>query len=193
MNTCIADRRAKAIDALLGGKKNIGVAISEGMNFGGHLEALHIRPGVFEQKIIVPNLIPAAFRSIALRSIYHAGTQYSSYYIAPYVNNVVPDDTIVMADFNTVMLEYINYTQSTRRAWTQDTEASQLISNAGALASITIGPSGGTISGIALCTIATKSTVTGLLAAVAAFADPRTVIENDILQLKYTVEAPAPV
>lgn len=140
---------------------------------------------------IVPNLVPKAARSYLLRSGVALGAQIGTWYGALYINDLAPTDDLTAANFPATLDEFVNYTETARPTWAQDAEANQAIENTTTLMSFTIGTGGGTVSGIALTSVNTKDATTGTLLAATKFSAPRTVLEGDVLQFRYKLQANA--
>lgn len=141
---------------------------------------------------IAPNLVPAAARSYMLKAAIAGGAQISAWYGMPFINAVDPTDALTAANFEATLDEFTNYGAVTRPAWTQDVEAGQAIANGTTLMSITVGAGEGqVINGFALVSTNVKGGATGTLLAATRFAAPRQVLEGDVLEFKYTMQAQA--
>lgn len=136
-----------------------------------------------------PNLVPAAFRSYALKAALAGFSQTSAWYVAPFINDVDPTSALTAANFEATLDEFTNYTEATRPAWTQGAESGQAISNAASLARITADTGGGTINGVVLISVATKGSAAGLLASAYHFDDTRTIQAGDTLDFEYEMQA----
>ena len=136
---------------------------------------------------VEPNATALEGISYILRAAFQAGSQLSSWYIAPFSGTAVPGTSLTAATFTSVQTEFTNYTQSTRVAWTQDTEASQAISNSATKADFTIDTGGGTVWGAGILSASAKSATSGKLAAASKFSASRVLLAADVLTLQYTL------
>lgn len=157
----------------------------ERFEIGGNYRVLH--NGVLIEQ--GHNLMPSAARSYILKAAFAGYAQTSSWYVMPFINAVDPTAALTAANFDATLDEFTNYTESTRPAWTQGAEASQEIGNTASLARITCATGGGTINGVALTSVATKGSSSGLVAAAFRFTAARTLLEGDTLDFEYVVGA----
>lgn len=161
-------------------------AAAEEVSYGGPWELYHNG----ELVEIAHNIVPAAARTYLLKAGVGGGAQISAWYVMPFVNALDPTSALTGANFDATLDEFTNYVAGTRPAWAQDAEAAQAISNT-TLASITISAGGGVINGIALTSVSTKGSATGTVLSAVRFAAPRTVLEGDVLEFRYTMQANA--
>lgn len=166
-------------------RKQCERALAAGLILGGFAEVFD-RQGNLEE--VAPNIVPAAARSYLLKAGVAGFAQTSSWYVAPWINATDPADNLTAANFEAQLDEFTNYTQANRPAWTQDAESGQAIANAGAMAEITAGVGGGVINGISLLSVATKGNGGGLLLMATRFGAQRTLVEDDSLFFRYTLQ-----
>lgn len=114
--------------------------------------------------------------------------QTSSWYVAPYANSHSPVATSVLdATFiATTVGEITAYDEATRQAFT-GVAGSQLVTNDASRASFTINSSV-TARGAFIGSSSAKS-ATGTLLAYANFSAARTLVDDDVLTVKYTISA----
>jgi hypothetical protein len=147
-----------------------------------------LRPKGGERRLveIAPNLMPAASRTYQIKAALAGFAQISTWYIAPFSNAVDPTSALTAANFHATLAEFTNYDEVTRIEWDQDAEASQSIANAATLATITCSAGGGTINGIAVLSVSTKSSGAGTLLSAIRFGTARPLEEGDELSFRYT-------
>lgn len=140
---------------------------------------------------IAENLVPAAARTYLLKAGVAGGAQISTWYGMPFINAVDPTSGLTAGNFNATLAEFTNYA-GTRPTWAQDAESGQAIVNGTTLMSITVGAGADqVINGFALVSTNTKGGSGGTLLAATRFAAPRPVLEGDVLEFKYTMQAQA--
>lgn len=83
-------------------------------------------------------------------------------------------------------LEFTDYTEAVRQTWSMDAAASRAISNSTTPMTFSINDTG-TIKGIFVTSVDTKSGTTGTLWATALFASNVAVSSGDILKVTYTI------
>ena len=82
--------------------------------------------------------------------------------------------------------EFVNYSEATRPEWTADAPASRATTNSTTV-DFTINGVGGTVKGIFITSVNTKSGTTGTLWSTAAFSSAATVVSSDTLKITYTI------
>lgn len=123
-----------------------------------------------------------------------AGTAaISAWYLAPFSNNVTPDDDWTAATFNAAAGEFTAYTPTSRPPWTVvAASTSAFLTNEPALAAATITFTAGgpyTLYGQGLISVATKEAITGVLYSAARYPSPRSNMNaGDKLGLWYELE-----
>lgn len=135
---------------------------------------------------VAPNIVPNAALTYLIKAGLAGFSQISAWYIAPFSNATTPTSSLTAANFNTTLSEFTNYVESTRQAWTQDAESGGSIVNGTTLATITIGAGGGTINGIGVMSVSTKSSTSGTCLSGIRFGDERPVQEDDELSFRLT-------
>lgn len=117
------------------------------------------------------------------------GTQYSTFYVAPFSGNVAVADTLTAANFASTQTELTTqYSESTRVAFVESTPASKSTNNTASPATVTAATDSVSIWGLGLLSLSTKGGTTGVLLAAAKYASVRTLpTTGDTLGIKYTL------
>lgn len=125
-----------------------------------------------------------------LTTYFVAGTQATGFYIAPFINNVAPVNTLTAATFNTTMGEFTAYTNATRPQWTPGTPATNSVGNSASPANFVLNANG-SMWGMAMFINANaKTSGTGKLAAATQFAAQRTgLLSGDTVACEYDILA----
>jgi hypothetical protein len=144
--------------------------------------------GKLKGRYRMPNGITNVGKDHALDIVFHAGTQVTTWYIGLIDNSgytaVAAADTMGShAGWN----EFTTYSESVRQEWTEGAPSSQSITN-GTPATFSINGSG-TVKGVFITSVSTKSGTTGTLWSTALFASNISVINGDSLKITYTVNA----
>jgi hypothetical protein len=85
------------------------------------------------------NLVVLQGRIYMLTAALLAGAQQGAWYVAPFATNTAVADTLTAANFNSTLVEFVNYSETTRQAWTAPAPSgSSVLTNAASLATITI-------------------------------------------------------
>lgn len=137
--------------------------------------------------VIDPNIVPAE----GIAQILKSGINGTSWYIAPFTNNVTPGSSLTAATFTSTAGEFVTYNEANRVAWTIPTDpVSGSYTNSASPASFTIGAVGGggqAIYGAGILSLATKSGTTGKLLAASKFSAARTLFQTDVLTIEYAL------
>ena len=120
--------------------------------------------------------------------IFHAATQITTWYIAPFEGNYTPVATDTAANITANSTESTAYTESTRVEYNEAAAASQSITNSANKATFSINATK-TLYGAFLVSNSTKSATTGTLAAASRFSASRAVVNTDQLLVTYTITA----
>lgn len=152
----------------------------------GRFVVQHWRAGVLIALIEFPNGITDVGLNHLLQTEFGSGTQVTTWSIGIVDNSgftaFAAADT---ASSHTGWNEFTNYSQSTRVTWGAGTASARAITNASPATFDITG--GGTLKGIFVTTLSTKSGTTGTLWSTAAFASTVTVVNGDQLKVTYTV------
>jgi hypothetical protein len=135
-----------------------------------------------------PNIIPTAGLTHILDVLVAGGTQISPWYVALFSANVNPASSLTAANFTATQTEFTGYDESTRVAYVEGTAAAGAIDNDASRAEFTINATA-TIYGGALLSASAKSATTGQILACAKFSAGRAVVDNDTLEVKYSLSA----
>lgn len=136
-----------------------------------------------------PNLITTEGCNYLLSSGIAGGTQYTTFYVAPFSGNVAVADTLTAANFTTTQTELTTqYTETTRVAFVESAPASKSTNNTASPATVTAATDSVSIWGIGLLSTSTKSATSGVLLAAAKYSSARTLASSgDTLGVKYTL------
>lgn len=133
------------------------------------------------------NLIPTQGLNHILTIVVANGTQVTTWYIAPFSGNVTVLATWTAANFTSNSTEFTNYDESTRVQYQEGTASSGSINNSSNKAAFTIASGGGTVWGAGMLSVSTKSATTGTLLSAAKFSSARTLVEDDVINIQYTL------
>jgi len=151
----------------------------------GIYHGLHVRDGKvideWEDENIVPTEGLNYFLSIGLA----AGTQITSFYLAPFEANYTPVSTVTAATITAASTETTAYTSGTRVAWTAGSVSAGAVSNSASPATFTFNATK-TIYGAFLISNSTKSATTGTLISASLFSSSKSVVNLDQLILTYS-------
>lgn len=161
-----------------------GMYLTEGRVFiGGHFgTSINGSPIVWDKNLVVNEGL-----NHVLDVVLHNQSQLATWYIAPFAGNVTPAASWTAANFTANSTEFTNYDESTRVEWVEGSVASQSVDNTASKARFTIGAGGGTIYGAGLLSASAKSATSGKLFAATRFSTSRVLLEDDLLDLAYTV------
>lgn len=135
-----------------------------------------------------PNLIVNEGLNDVLDVYLHNQAQIATWYVAPFTGNVTPLATWTAANYTSNSTELTAYDEATRVAFVEAAAASQSISNLASKAAFTINATV-TVYGAALISASAKSATTGKLFAATRFATSRNLVDDDILNIGYTISA----
>lgn len=137
---------------------------------------------------VEPNLVVNTGLNHLLSAALAGGSAISSWYIAPFKNDITPSASQTTSNYTSVAGELTEYDESTRQAWTYAAVSSQSITNTASPAVFTINASV-TVRGAGIVSVSTKSATSGTLLCYARFGSDRTLADNDELSIKYTITA----
>lgn len=118
------------------------------------------------------------------------GTQYTTFYVAPFGANVAVADTLTAANFAATQTELTNthYSESTRVAYVESVPAAKSLNNTASPATFTAATTNVLIYGVGLLSASAKSATTGVLLSAANYTTVRTLPSvSDTLGVKYTL------
>lgn len=118
------------------------------------------------------------------------GTQYTTFYIAPFGGNVAVTDALTAASFAATQTELTNthYSETTRVAYVETVPANKAVNNTANPAAFTAATTDVYVYGMGLLSTSTKSATTGVLLAAANYS-PARVLNSvaDTLGIKYSL------
>lgn len=135
---------------------------------------------------ITPNTFTIEGLNYLMNCGFKAASPETAFYVAAFSGNVTPASSLTAAAFPGTMTEATAYAEATRPLFVSGTVAAGAVSNSASRAEIT---STGTINiwGAGLVSVATKSAVTGVLAAAAKFGAVRALVPTDVLAFQWTL------
>lgn len=155
---------------------------------GGYFTIEHYRDGKLLGKETTHNLITNQGLNHLLDVLLRGTTQVSPWYVALFEGNYTPTSGDTAANFTANATESTAYDEATRVEYVEAAAASQSTTNSANKATFTINATK-TIYGAALLSASAKSAITGTCLAVTRFTTSRAVIDNDVLQVTYTISA----
>lgn len=189
--------RGQVIDALNKGRYETspGGILCRGVHFGGVFEVWDSRSKITTRdKNLVVN---QGLYQILLSSL-TGGSAISTWYIAPYTGSISPSATQAAGGtfggggtaWPTVVTETSAYDEATRQLWNYDamgaTDTS--VDNDTNRATFTINATI-TVRGAGILSASAKAATTGTLLCYANFGTARSLVDNDVLTIKYTITA----
>ena len=192
MNSRIPELRRDFANSKYERTEEGGVYFSRGNFLISGMLSVSLNGGPWED---TPNLIVNEGLVYLLNVGLSAGAQLSTFYVAPFYNNVTPIAGLTAASFNADQGEFDNYSEPARPTWVDAGVVSQYIENTATPALITVAagvdsPSDVQVWGAALISASGKLSGLGTMIGCAKFTAARTGLQlNDELRLKYRVTA----
>jgi hypothetical protein len=134
----------------------------------------------------IDNIIVTEGRNHILDVTYHAAAQITTWYLCPFEGNYTPVAGDTAATFPASSTECTAYDEAARVAFVETAPSAGSLSNVGNVAVFTMNASK-TLYGVSLSSVSTKSATTGTLMSASRFAAPRAVVDNDVVQITYTI------
>lgn len=151
----------------------------------GVYHGLHLRDGKVIDEWEDENIVPTEGLNHILSTELVAGTQITSWYLAPYEANYTPVAGVTAATITAASTESTAYTSGTRVAWTPGSVSGGVVSNSASPATFTFNATK-TIYGAFLISNSTKSATTGTLFSASLFSSAKSVVNLDQLILTYS-------
>lgn len=123
-----------------------------------------------------------------LSVVFNAGSQITTWYLAPFEANYTPVATDTAANIASNSTECTAYDEATRVQWVEAAPSGQSITNAANKATFTFNASK-TIYGAFMASASGKSATTGTLMAASKFSAARPVVALDAILLSYIFSA----
>ena len=160
----------------------------DNLKFDNYFHIEHYRKGALLDIISSKNLVTNAGKNAILDIMFHGATQITTCYIG-LINNsgytaVAAADTM---SSHSGWTEFTAYDESVRQTWAESAASSQSITSS-SVATFTINATG-TVRGLFLNSVDTKSGTTGTLWAATLFSSTISVIDDDLLKVTYTINA----
>jgi len=139
--------------------------------------------------IVTSNLLSTEGCNHILSATIAGGTQYTTWYVAPFSGTDSPLDTWTAATFASASTELsTTYSESTRVAFQESAPATKSTNNTSNPAVFTAASDSVTIWGIGLLSHSTKRSTSGVLLSAAKYGSARTLpTTGDTLGVKYTL------
>lgn len=180
---------SEALSASIGDKQFSGIETKDGFTPRGRFfaEFYHENGELFHKEDIT-NLVTNGGKDDILNVYFHSSTQTLTWYIglidsSGYTAIAATDTMAAHAGWN----EFTTYSETVRQTWGVGASSGQSVTNA-TPATFSISGSG-TVKGIFVTTVNTKSGTTGTLWSAALFAAAVAVVNGDSLKITYTVNA----
>jgi hypothetical protein len=135
------------------------------------------------------NLVTTEGLNHILDAVLHGSTQYTTWYLAPWTDNVTEQATWTAATFSSAAGELTTqYSQSTRVAFVESASAAGVVNNTGNPASFTSSVDNVVIRGLGLLSHSTKASTSGVLLSAIKYSTARTLVTTgDSIGLTYQV------
>lgn len=135
------------------------------------------------------NLITTEGANHMLSVAVGSGTQYSTWYIAPFSGNISVTDTLTAATFASATTELTTqYSEASRVAFTESVATSKSTNNMSNPATFTAGSDNVNIWGIGLLSTSAKGSTSGVLLSAAKYSTVRNLpLTGDTIAVKYTL------
>ena len=152
--------------------------------------------GVFEHDVngldlrFDPNLVVFQGLDDILKVSFNQGTQKTTWYIAPFAGDVTPVNTWTAANYAANSTELTTqYDEATRQEFVEtDPTGAQSLNNLASKATFTINTNV-TLYGAGLLSSSVKGGTAGVLFAATRFASSRALVDDDLLNIGYTISA----
>lgn len=139
-------------------------------------------------KRIDKNLVVTEGRNKILDVGFNGDTQITDWFLGLATGSATPVATWTGANVVANFTEFLNYTQTTRVAWTSNGDAAAgVVANTSATARFTADTGGGTVTGAFLAEAAAKSATSGVLNSASKFTGSRVMLAGDNLDISYTL------
>lgn len=155
---------------------------------GGVFACEHYRKGKLIDQWEDHNLVVNEGLNHILDVEFHAATQITTWYLAPFEGNYTPVATVTAATITAASTECTAYDESTRVEYNEAAAASQSITNSANKAAFTFNATK-TIYGFFLASASAKSATSGKLFAAARFSSSKGVADDDQILVTYTFAA----
>lgn len=158
------------------------------LQVGGVFTLEHYREGELIDREEVHNLVVNEGLNHILNTVFHAGTQITTWYLGLFEANYTPIATVTAATITAASTESTAYDESTRVEYDEAAASGQSITNSASKGTFTMNATK-TIYGAFLVSASAKSATSGTLLAAARFGSSKAVVDDDQLLLTYTFNA----
>lgn len=156
---------------------------------GGYFEFEHYRNGVLIDTWKTDNIVVDQGINYIMDAALSGATPITSYFVGLFKNNYTPvaaDTAALFPGAGVANEATTEYNEATRPAWTEAGVSAKVITNSASPAVFTANTSV-TIYGAFLVSTSTKGGTTGTLVAASKFSASRSLINNDVLNVTYTI------
>lgn len=144
------------------------------------VDVLHA-DGRVSQREHIHNILPNEMAAHMASVIFRSGTQFPTWYIAPYEGNYTPLETLTAAAFPATATECTAYAEATRVEWVE-AQSGGVLTNSASLALFTMNAEK-LVYGGALLTSPTKGSTTGIMGSIVRFPTPKSLQQTDVLRM----------
>lgn len=155
---------------------------------GGRFLIEHYRKGELIDREEIHNLVVNEGLDHVLNTVFHSGTQITTWYLGLFEGNYTPAANVTAATIASASTECTAYDEATRPAFDEAAASSQSITNSANKAQFTFNATK-TIYGAFLVSNSTKGSTSGTLFSAARFNAAKQVVDDDQLLLTYTFTA----
>lgn len=160
------------------------------LGLGGRFSLQLVRNGRVIDEFEEPNLFVNQGLDMVLDVAFRGQSAVSSWFLGLFQGVYTPVPAVTAATIAAASNELIDYDEPTRPAWTPGPLLNRTVDNTASRATFTFNASR-TVRGAFLISSSTKNGTAGVLAAAAAFASPRAVLDDDQILLGYSLSATA--
>lgn len=165
--------------------------MSEQSKFGGYFTFTHLRNGEVIDQWDEHNIVTDEGLNYILDSALSGATANTTHYVGLFKNNYTPISTNVLATFpgaGVANEANSEYDEAARPTWSEAGVSAKTITNSASPATFTFNTSV-TIYGAFLASSSTKAGTTGNLISAAKFDSARSMLNLDVLNITYTLQA----
>lgn len=158
------------------------------LKVGGRFYIEHVRAGEVIDREDVTNLVVNEGLNHILDTVFHSGTQVTTWYLGLFEGNYTPVANVTAATIASAATESTAYDEATRPEYNEAAASNQSITNSANKATFTMNATK-TIYGAFLVSNSTRGSTSGILFSAARFNSAKQVVDDDQLLLTYTFTA----
>lgn len=156
------------------------------LHIGGIFHCEHIRDGKVIDQWDQPNLVTTEGLNALMGIMFNGATQITTWYVGLFEGNYTPVAGVTAATITSASTECTAYDELTRIEYVEAAPSGGSVTNSANKAAFTFNASK-TIYGAFLVSASAKSATTGTLFSAARFSSSKAVVDDDQLQLTYTL------